>query len=296
MRRRKRYMDNDEDTMQSQMVWFATGIAAVCILMILTVTVCQVGRMQKQLRESAAPSETKEAVAEIPAASETVPGAADTPKPTENPEKKVYTYLQGPKSWKKKIDWSGEWGEAYLDGGYFGAFGCGLCCMANIYSSQTPYRCSPLDMYGYAKQETAYAGGMAIEWGYMRRTLTALGFDCEVKRKEDTYEKFANSVRSAECCIVLVSSNDSDVYWKDTPGHYVTVFLYNKKKDTIFLADSGNPNHNRQTVSLKKIYRSLKTRSNWQYLRVDKYHGKKDSWKHKGTEGSWVKPEYYRAE
>ena len=75
-------------------------------------------------------------------------------KPTEKPDetKKLYTYLQGPKSWKRGVDWSGEWGEQYMDGGSFGGFGCGLCCMANVYSSLTEYQCSPVDMYRFAKR------------------------------------------------------------------------------------------------------------------------------------------------
>ena len=73
--------------------------------------------------------------------------------PTPNPEDEIYTFLQGPKSWNSRLEWSGEWGESYVDGGYFGGFGCGLCCMANIYSSLTPYQCSPVDMYHYAKKQ-----------------------------------------------------------------------------------------------------------------------------------------------
>ena len=52
------------------------------------------------------------------------------------PEDAVYTFLQGPKSWGKRLTWSGKWAETYYDGGKFGAFGCGFCCMANIYSTQ----------------------------------------------------------------------------------------------------------------------------------------------------------------
>lgn len=274
------------------MVWLASGIALVCILMILTVTVCQIGRVKKKYREIAKTLETEGPSTEVPPTSIPREKTTIAPVVTENPADQVYTYLQGPKSWNQQIDWSGEWGDVYLDGGYFGAFGCGLCCMANIYSSQTPYRCSPLDMYQYAKKQTAYGGGMAIEWGYMRRTLSSLGFDCKVEKKPDSYEKFSDSVGKAECCIVLVSSNDSEVYWKNTPGHYVTIFLYNKKSEKVFLADSGDPTHNRHMVSLKKIYRSLKTGSNWQYLTVGKYSAKDDSWKHKKIGGNWIVPDY----
>ena len=33
-----------------------------------------------------------------------------TPEPTENPENGVYSYLQGPKSWKERREWSGKGG------------------------------------------------------------------------------------------------------------------------------------------------------------------------------------------
>ena len=215
-------------------------------------------------------------------------------KPTEKPDetKKLYTYLQGPKSWKRGIDWSGEWGEQYMDGGSFGGFGCGMCCMANVYSSLTEYQCSPVDMYRFAKKHTGYGGGMAIDWGYMRRSLTRLGFQCHVEHKQETYRQFRQNISDAKCAIVLVSSSNSTVHWKNTPGHYVTIFAYDKKHDRVFLADSGDPDHNRKWISLKKIYRSLKTASNWQYLLVEGYQKSKDIWKHKTASGVWNRPAY----
>ena len=64
------------------------------------------------------------------------------PEPTQDPEKGVYSFLQGPKSWKEGREWSGKWGKEYYDGGSFGAFGCGFCCMANMYSTLTEYKLS----------------------------------------------------------------------------------------------------------------------------------------------------------
>ena len=64
-----------------------------------------------------------------------------------HPEQGVYTFLQGPKSWTEGRAWSGEWSNQYVRGNYFGNFGCGLCCMANIYCTLTEYTCSPWDMY-----------------------------------------------------------------------------------------------------------------------------------------------------
>lgn len=237
-------------------------------------------------------TETKEAMVQKPIATvASTPTAKPTatPKPTPKPEEGIYTYLQGPKSWKQRLKWSGEWGTTFYDGGSFGGFGCGLCCIANVYSSLTKYQCTPVDAYSYAKKNTEYWGGGAIAWGYMRQTLSSIGFDCSVKKKPSTYKKFKKDIADSECAIVLVSSYNSTCYWQDTPGHYVTIFLYDEKTEKVFLADSGDPKHNRHWVPLRKIYKSLKTASAWQYLTVDSYDEVKDNWKHKSVKGNWVK-------
>ena len=217
------------------------------------------------------------------------PAPTDKPEQTAMPEKEIYTFLQGPKSWRQRLRWSGEWGVNFYDGGSFGGFGCGLCCIANVYSSLTKYQCTPIDAYRYAKRKTDYEGGGAIDWGYMRQSLTSLGFDCGVAKKPDSYEEFRKDIAAGQSAIVLVSSADSKCYWKHTPGHYVTIFLYDKDSDKVFLADSGDPNHNGHRISLKKIYKSLKTASAWQYLLVRDYDESMDQWKHKKAEGNWVK-------
>ncbi|MCH5251333.1 MAG: hypothetical protein J1F22_00015 [Lachnospiraceae bacterium] len=220
---------------------------------------------------------------------------APKPKATPNPTGKIATFLQGPKSWKEKREWSGEWGKEYYDGGSFGGFGCGLCCMANIYTSLSEYRCSPVDMYKYAKRASMYEGGGAIDWGYMKETMTKAGFTCDVGRKPKEYASFQSMMKRSKACIVVVSSANSTCYWENTPGHYVTLFLYDEKTDKIFLADSGDPTHNRHWVSLKKIYRSLKTANHWQYMTVTDYDAKKNTWKHNSFGGNCVLPEEWRA-
>ena len=142
---------------------------------------------QESSGTSSAPLETENAETPVPVREPAKP----TPKP-EDPTKQIYTYLQGPKSWNMGLDWSGEWGESFMDGGSFGGFGCGLCCMANIYSTLSKGECSPVDMYRYVKKHTGYGGGMAIDWGYMRRGLTSLGIRCHVERKQETYRQFRN--------------------------------------------------------------------------------------------------------
>lgn len=211
----------------------------------------------------------------------------NTPDPTE----KIATFLQGPKSWKKRLAWSGKWGKEYYDGASFGAFGCGLCCMANIYTTFSGYECSPIDIYEYAKRKTEYSGGGAIDWGYIKETFKCLGFTSDVWRKPHKYEQFQQMVKDAMACVVVVSSNNSDCYWKNTPGHYVTLFSYDNMSDKIFLADSGDPSHNRHWVELKKIYKSLKTANNWQILAVTAFDPKKDRWRHSGFGGICVLPD-----
>lgn len=239
------------------------------------------------------PVNSRETSVEPVSTSTPKPTVTPTPvvTPTPDPTKKIATFLQGPKSWKKRLNWSGHWGEEYHDGGSFGSFGCGLCCMANIYTTFSDYQCSPIDMYEYAKKVTEYGGGGAIDWGYMKETLRSLGFSSDVWRKPKKYADFQKKVRNSLACIVVVSSYDSDIYWKNTGGHYVTIFEYDEKSDKIFLADSGDPTHNRQWVKLSKIYKSLKTSNKWQYLAVTGFDADKDKWKHKGFGGNCVLPD-----
>lgn len=264
------------DGKQKRMAVAGLGLIAVLVVAVLWV---------RSLRREEVPAMSEKVVA---ATATPVPERTEMPAPTPRPERDIYSYLQGPKSWGSRLKWSGEWGVSYYDGGSFGGFGCGLCCVANIYSSLTKYKCTPIDAYKYAKRQTGYAGGGAIDWGYMRRSLTAMGFDCKVYRKPGSYEKFQRQIKKSQAAIVLVSSNNSTCYWKDTPGHYVTVFLYDEKRDKVFLTDSGDPKHNRHWVSLKKIYDSLKTASPWQFLSVKGYEEASDQWRHKSAKGNWV--------
>ena len=219
------------------------------------------------------------------------PTATPAPTPTPDPTEKIATFLQGPKSWGRRLDWSGSWGEEYYDGGKFGSFGCGLCCVANIYTTFSGHQCSPIDMYVFAKMVTDYSGGGAIDWGYMKEALQKTGFTSDVWRKPKDYSDFQKQVKDSMACIVVVSSYNSDCYWKNTGGHYVTIFQYDEKSDKIFLADSGDPAHNRHWVGLKKIYKSLKTSNKWQYLAVTEFDKNKDTWKHRGFGGNCVLPE-----
>ncbi|MCM1440720.1 MAG: hypothetical protein NC131_16195 [Roseburia sp.] len=232
------------------------------------------------------------------------PTPAPTPRPTPVPTPsvgadktdRIASYYQGDASWKSKLTWSGNWGKKKYKGKKFGAFGCGLCCMANIYSSLSPYRCSPLDMLEYAKEVSGYKGAGAIEWWNMNTVLTKAGFQCEMGKKPKDYKEFQRIVSRSRAVVVLVSQHDKKSMWKHTTGHYVTLFLYDKATDQVFLTDSGSHERNRKWVPLKKIYHSLKTKSDRQYLAVTSYHKKNDTWRNTEFTGKCHLPSNWKTD
>lgn len=208
-------------------------------------------------------------------------------------EDDVYTFLQGPKSWARGIPWSGEWCLEYAKGQYFGSFGCGFCCIANLYSTFSDYECSPLDVYEYAMEVTGYAPtrkNSAIDWGNLKVLLQKMGFGCDVYYKPATYEEFQEQIKHCKSAVVLVCSANDDTLWKKVPGHYVTISLYDETRDDVFLADPGSPTRNRTRVPLRYIYDALKTTSKFQYLMVDSYTESANQWLHDGIDDNWVTP------
>lgn len=211
-----------------------------------------------------------------------------------DPAARVYTFLQGPKSWGEGREWSGEWSGIYVNGNYFGNFGCGLCCMANIYSSLTQYTCSPWDMYEHARAVSGYSPTRkvgAIGWADMKVTLRKSGFDCALEQKPEGYERFQEQIREAQMAVVLVCSADDDTFWENTGGHYVNVSLYDEQTDEVFLADPGGPDRNRTWIPLRYVYDALKTSSQYQYLLVNGYEEEQNQWKQDGIDEAWVEPQ-----
>lgn len=203
----------------------------------------------------------------------------------------IYTFLQGPKSWTEGRPWSGEWCYLTVKKNAFGNFGCGLCCMANIYSSLSPYECSPVDMFEYASQVTGYyptKESGAIGWLDMKTALQASGFACDVYNKPVSYEEFQEQMKVTKSAIVLVSSVNSDAFWKDTPGHYVNIWLYQPQTDMVFLAEPGDPLNNRTWIPLRYVYDALKTVSQYQYLAVTSYGEEQNQWKWNGIDDNWM--------
>ncbi len=208
-------------------------------------------------------------------------------------EQDIYTFLQGPKSWAEGLSWSGEWSQFQVDGNPFGGFGCGLCCLANIYNTLSPYEVSPWDLCEYAIEVSEYAPDGrygAIDWEPMRDTLKNCGIRSKLYRKPKSYQKFQEQMRNARSAIVLICSGDDDTYWQDTPGHYVNIWLYQEEDDTVFLAEPGSPENNRSRVPLRYIYDALKSVSRFQYLLVKGYLEEDNQWKADGIDEIWNNP------
>lgn len=208
-------------------------------------------------------------------------------------ENEVYTFLQGPRSWSEGIPWSGEWCLFGVKGNSFGNFGCGLCCMANIYDTLSPYEVSPWDMCEYAMEVSGYAPRKksgAIDWGNTKEVLKKCGVSCDVYYKPESYELFQQQIANAKSAVVLISSNNDDTFWKDTPGHYVNIWLYRAEDDTVFLAEPGSPTNNRTRIPLRYVYDALKTTSKFQYLLVEQYQEQENQWKKSGIDENWNRP------
>lgn len=207
-------------------------------------------------------------------------------------EEDIYSFLQGPGAWSGGISWSGEWCRFEVDGNSFGSFGCGLCCMANVYNTLSPYEVSPWDMYEHAKVSSGYTPGGgygAIDWQEMRCTLEVCGVSGELHRKPGTFEEFRDQIKEAKSAIVLVCSGNDNTYWKTTQGHYVNIWLY-QEDDTVFLAEPGNREKNRSRIPLRYVYDALKTGSTFQYLLVKDYLEADNMWRANGIEESWCRP------
>ena len=255
---------------------------------------------EKDTEAAEALSETIQEQTEIEsqAQTEAVQGIPGTRKALSDLEETdIYTFMQGPKAWKSKVDFSGSWCSEVLADQEFSVFGCGLCVLANIYSTLTPCDCSPLDMFYYAREVSGYSpvsGFGAIDWPYMRQTLKTTGITAKLRRKPSDYARFQKAVSESLCTVALISSYYDDTYWHDVEGHYVTIWLYNSEDDTVFLSDSGNPDHNRQRIPLRYIYDALKKASQYHYMIVTDVDENGNTWGHDGINIRWKKPRYYK--
>lgn len=205
----------------------------------------------------------------------------------------IYSFLQGPIAWKSKAEWSGQWYKLEFGNRRFGSFGCGFCCMANIYSTLSPYECSPVDIFHRATEVTEYypcAESGAISWDALHTTLESCGIENQLRNKPDQYERFQKQMQKNPCMIVLISSANDTKFWQNIGGHYVDIWDYQAKTDDVFLTEPGDPQKNRVRVPLQYVYDALKTSSDHQYMIVQKYQEEKNTWKHNGIDIKWRRP------
>lgn len=251
----------------------------------------------RQLETEETESESGKPETQAESETETETEAAAEPAFPDLQEEDIYTFMQGPKAWSTKVDWGGSWCDVELYDQNFSVFGCGLCCLANIYSTLTDCDCSPLDMFYYAREASAYKPVSyfgSIDWPEMKQTLATVGITAKLRKKDKTYEKFQETLKSGITATVLVASRYDSTYWKDVEGHYVNIWLYDESDDTVFLADSGNPDHNRQRVPLRYLYDAMKLSGTYQYMLVTGVDKDGNTWGHDGVEIRWNVPDYYK--
>ena len=197
-------------------------------------------------------------------------------------EKSIYSYVQVPKEYCKDARWTGDWVEDEYEGQEFFSFGCGICCLTNIYDTLAiENKCdavTPDEMMDMAEESTGYHpvnGRGAISWEHMQQMCEHFGLDAVVCRKPTDYETFRDDVKNSDATTVLVCKDNDAALWFYTNGHYVTLWLYDDKTDTVFVSDSSGL-FNRQRVKLKQVYDALKTRSDAQYMCVKKITDNQD--------------------
>jgi len=186
-------------------------------------------------------------------------------------EEKIYSYVQVPPQDTGKKKWAGDWYAIEMGGKPFAHFGCGTCCVSNIYSTFIQKPIDPGRMLGIAMEYTSYdpvnkAG--AISWEDIRKLCVKLGMSATLHSKDADYADFQKSVSESSATVVLVCKDNDPGLWFYTNGHYVTLWEYDPKDDSVFVTDSSGL-FNRNRVFLKDVYDALKTASRYQYMCVE---------------------------
>lgn len=186
-------------------------------------------------------------------------------------EKKIYSYVQAPREHYKDKRWIGDWSEIEAGGQKFSRFGCGICCVANAYSTFKHAAITPDIVYWWAREYSSYnpdKGVGAISWKQMQDVLSVGGFKTSIHQKPDDYKIFQEHVKNADTTIVVVCKYNDGKLWWYTRGHYVNLWNYDKSTDTVFITDPSGL-FNRSRVQLKDIYDALKTKNDAQYMVVN---------------------------
>lgn len=260
-RHRKRVIQIRRRKQKRRRTLIMSILAVIILVIVVSVCFCTVKQKKKANEVSTEKSNQQE---------QTEEKKAET-KEEKQPEDDIYTYLQGIKSYEKGKKWTGKW--CYEQAGeiQFSSFGCGLCCIANVVSTTTETKIDPGEAYQTAQEVSSYSpdsAGGAIGWSDMMTTLNHYGVQGKLMNKPETYEEFQQDMSSSLTLVALISSDNDNSYWKDVPGHYITLWLYNSDTDQVFLGDSAKPSYNRQWISLRTVYDALKTSSTSQYLEI----------------------------
>lgn len=187
-------------------------------------------------------------------------------------EQQIISYLQIPSDLYGDTTWTGEWSKFECAGRTFSSFGCGICCLTNIYDTifKPEVLITPDQMFAITREQTDYrpeSGVGAVSWGQLKRMCDLFGLPATVKQKPADYAVFQNDVKNSTATLALVCRRDDDKLWFYTEGHYVTLWEYDEATDTVFVTDSSGL-FNRARVSLFDVYNALKSASQAQYMSV----------------------------
>ena len=187
-------------------------------------------------------------------------------------EKQIYSYVQVPDEiYDGDLKWSGDWGNITAAGREFIYWGCGICCLSNIFSTYRGKPVPPDEVFDHTVSNTdynPYSGVGAVSWAQLKKVCGQYGFQAVLKSKPADYSVFQKDMREAAAVIVLVSKQNDAKLWWYTNGHYVNLWEYDPVSDSVFLSDPSGL-FNRARVMLIDIYKALKTSSDAQYLIVE---------------------------
>jgi len=180
-----------------------------------------------------------------------VDNSAESPE-----EQKIYSFVQTTWKYYPDLRWTGPWSCIEAGGQEFFYFGCGICCLTNIYDTLTGDVVSPTTMYEWCRKYSSYnpdSGKGAISWGQLTEMCRKLGLDATVHKKKD-YNTFMNDLKEADCVLALVSKDGIGSIWPDTNGHYITLWNYDTPSHTVFVTDSSGL-RNRTRVRLSDVFK-----------------------------------------
>lgn len=185
-------------------------------------------------------------------------------------EQQIFSYVQTPYTYYKVRRWVGPWHRIQAAGQTFLNFGCGICCLTNMFDTIKHRDITPDRMYEKCIEHSSYAphGSVgAIDWKQIKTMCDYFGFQTELKAKPRDYAEFQKDAAENKTLLVLVCKDNDSRLWYYTRGHYVNLWEYDAETDSVFVTDASGL-YNRERVPLSFVYAALKTASNYQYMTV----------------------------